>query len=322
MSTAYLYLDQRDLIDLSDNRNPVIRKKLDELLSSKRVRIVLSFMHVIETWKYADRTERRKVALFADSLFPRWIINRDYLFREEIRAALWEYLGKPVIYYWPSQRDDEEFGSDLVEFRNSSKQYRFCPFRKSIIEAISEELCKMNRQRTSEDSDLPRSFTDMLEAFENDPEIPSMLAEIHQAYPEFVTLWRDRVKGLLPGKAKFLRYLASEACATPALTSEILDDFLSWLNIKKCPSLYCYLRIKDEINKDRLSTLYPSEMVDIIHITAFPYCDAFSTDKRIWDYIRRCGIKKIFFEMERTRKMCAFKTLPDAIEWIESYDDS
>ena len=162
----------------------------------------------------------------------------------------------------------------------------------------------------------------MLEMIENNPDIPSMLVEIHQSYPEFTTCWRGRAKGLLPGKIDFLRYLASEAYAIPALTREVLDDFLRWLDIKKCPSLYCYLRIKDEINKDKLSTSFASEMVDIIHITALPYCDAFSTDKRIWDYIRRCGIEKNIFEMKRTRKMCAFKTLSDAIEWIESYDDS
>jgi len=321
MSTTYLYLDQRDLIDLLNGKNPVIQKKLDELLSSKRVRVVLSFMHVIETWKYANRIERRKVAVFADSLSPLWIINRDYLFMEEIITALWEYLGVPVVCYWPYQGDDEVLKSELVECHDGSKQYRFCPFRRSIIET-AQVYREMDKQKTSENSDLPKSFTDMLEAFENDPKIPSMLAEIHQAYPEFTTSWRGRAKGPLPGKIDFLRYLVSEAYATPTLTNEILEDFLKWLDIKKCPSLYCYLRIKDEINKDKLSTPFPSEMVDIIHITALPYCDAFSTDKRIWDYIRRCGIEKNLFEMERTRKMCAFKTLPDAIKWVDSHNDS
>jgi hypothetical protein len=321
MSITYLYLDQRDLIDLSNGKNFAIWKKLDELLSSKKVRIVLSFMHIIETWKYANRTERWKVALFADSLYPVWIINRNFLFREEIRAALWEYLGVSAMPYWPSQRDDEELGSALVKYRDGSKQYRFCPFRRSIMETFQKNR-EMNKQRTSGKSDFPKGFADMLEAIENNPKIPSMLGEIHQAYPEFITSWRDRAKGPLPGKIDFLRYLASEAYATPALTSEILDDFLRWLDTEKCPSLYCYLRVKDEINKDKLSIPYPSEMVDIIHITALPYCDAFSTDKRIWDYIRRCRIEKKFFERGRTRTMCAFKLLTDAIEWIESYVDS
>lgn len=139
MSITYLYLDQRDLIDLSNGKNFAIWKKLDELLSSKKVRIVLSFMHIIETWKYANRTERWKVALFADSLYPVWIINRNFLFREEIRAALWEYLGVSAMPYWPSQRDDEELGSALVKYRDGSKQYRFCPFRRSIMETFQKK---------------------------------------------------------------------------------------------------------------------------------------------------------------------------------------
>jgi hypothetical protein len=239
--------------------------------------------------------------------------------------ALLEYIGMPVIRYWPSREDDELLKSELIESHDGTKQYRFCPFRRSIIET-SQVYRKIDKQELSQNSNLPKSFIDMLEAIENNPKIPSMLLGIHQAYPEFTTYWRSKVKGLLPGKIDFLRYLVSEVVsktyAISTLTNEILEDFLKWLDIKKCPSFYCYLRIKDEINKDKLSKPLPSEMVDLIHITALPYYDAFSTDKRMWDYIRRCGIKKNLFETGYTREMRAFKTLPDAIKWLESHNDS
>jgi len=315
MNKIYLYLDQRDLIDLSNNINPAIREKLEALLSSKRIRIILSFMHVIETWKYADRTGRRRVSHYADSLLPLWILSRDSLFKEEIKSALWKYLETKTTYNWPS-REDENLITGLVKYNDGS--YQFSPFRNSIIETIGEKSYLIKNNKNSEISNLPNNFTEMLEAIENNPKIGTMLVEIHQEYPEFVKFWRERAKKLLPGKSDLLRYLVSTCYEDLIIPNEIIDDFLRKFDMKNFPSLYCYLRIKDEINKDKLSTSYSSEMVDIFHITALPYCDAFSTDKRIWDYIRRCGLKQILFENGSTRKMHAFKLLPDAINFIES----
>jgi hypothetical protein len=79
-----------------------------------------------------------------------------------------------------------------------------------------------------------------------------------------------------------------------------------------------YLRIKDEINKDKAPKPYPSEMVDLMHVSAIPYVDAFSTDKRIWDYVSTCKIHKQIFPEGYTRLARSFKSLADILSFIEA----
>ena len=48
MSIFYLYLDQRDLINLAEGRDDALKIRLYQEISASHIQIVLSLMHVVE----------------------------------------------------------------------------------------------------------------------------------------------------------------------------------------------------------------------------------------------------------------------------------
>jgi hypothetical protein len=280
MDKFYLYIDQRDLINLAEGRDDDAKAKLYEEISSGQVQIVLSLLHVIENWKYADIKAKENLAAYADSLSPIWLLSRSALFREEILRAFHLFCGEEVVTRLDAdcQQVGELYPPSVVRHRI------FTPFRKSALETLSPTSV------VSDQNSYKNSFIQMLTFCEENPRIVKMGTEIHDCYPDWSTHFKTKVAGELPGKFEWLLGTAQSALGTLSLEDVKVEDFVHTLDVRTCPAICVYMRIKDAINKDKAPTPHPSEMVDIVHVSALPYSDAFSTDKRIWDYIRRSKI--------------------------------
>jgi hypothetical protein len=311
----YLYLDQKDLINLSNDPQSNAAIKLRQLILSGSVIVVLAFIHVIETWKHKKYDARWKLARYADSLLPLWIANRSSLFNEEIISALCEYVGIPVIRNWCNHDNTNDFSGFVEEPVGIS--YVFSPIKKSILSAGLDPKTALGIN-TTHTAESIKSFSDMLLCIERNPIIPEMLLKLHESYPELMSSVKNRYNKFNEKKEDNVDHLISRAVAQFSLNEEELRNFKNWLDLRRCPSLYCYLSVKTDITKDRLSISHPSEMVDLIHIISLPYCDVFSTDKRIHDYIRRSKIHNDLFETGSIRKMVAFKSLLATLDWIEN----
>src|SRR5260370_29690329 len=91
------------------------------------------------------------------------------------------------------------------------------------------------------------------------------------------------------------------------------------VEMRRCPALYTYVKVRQAIHKDAASHPDASEMEDVAHLAALPYVDAFSTDKRIADYIRMAGIVPDAFPACRVRSMRVFRLLAPAIDLLEAF---
>jgi hypothetical protein len=303
MDKLYLYLDQRDLINLAEGRDDALKVRLYQEISSGHVQIVLSLMHVIETWKYADTKAKQNLAVYADSLAPIWLLFRSALFYEEILRAFYLFRGEEVVTLIDAdyQQVDDSYPPSVGKHRI------FSPFRKSALETLSPTSV------ASDPESYNNSFAQLLTVFEEDPRIVKIVTKVHDSYPDWSILVKTKIVGEIPGKSKWLLGIVQSALGLLSVEKAKVEDFVHSLDIKTCPAICVYLRIKDAINKDNAPTPYPSEMVDIVHVSTIPYCDAFSTDKRIWDYIRRCKINKQMFPKGYARLATAFKSLAGAM---------
>jgi len=307
MDKFYLYLDQRDLINLAEGRDDDTKGKLYQGISSGHVQIVLSSMHVVETWKYADNKAKQYLAAYADSLSPIWLLSRSTLFREEILRAFHLFLGEEVVtcVAADSQEVDDIYPPSVERHRI------FLPFRKSALETLSPTSVVSDRNLYN------NSFMQMLTFFEENPRIVKMVTDIHDCYPDWSTHFKTKVSGDLPGKTKWLLRTVQSALGTLNIENVKIENFVHMLDIRTCPAICVYLRIKDAINKDKAPIPHPSEMVDIAHASAIPYADAFSTDKRIWDYIRRTKINMHVFPEGYVRLSNTFKSLAGTMGCVD-----
>jgi len=302
----YIYLDQRDLINLAEGRDEALKIRLYQEIAASHIQIVLSLMHVVETWKYADTQAKQNLAAYADSISPIWLLFRSALFREEMLRAFFLFRGEKV-----ATLIEESHTKVCACYPLSVGNHKtFSPFRKSVMETLSPS----STVRLSEAYD--NSFAQMLTLFEKDPRIVKMVAEVHDCYPDWSMDVKLKIIRELPGKSKWLLENARSALRDLDIKDATIEQFVKSLDITTCPSIYVYLRIKDAITKDKAPKPYPSEMVDIVHVSAIPYVDAFSTDKRIWDYVRRCKIYKQIFPEGYTRLARAFKSLADIMSSI------
>lgn len=302
MTKFYLYLDQRDLINLAEGHEDGLKTLIFEEITNGHVQIVLSLMHVVETWKYADNKAKLNLATFADSLSPIWILFRSALFREEILRAFCVFRGEEVA----TSFDVESHQVDRSYPLSVERHRIFSPFRKSVLETLSP---------TSVLGDIElygNSFTKMLKIIEEDHRIVRLISDFHDSYPVWSKHVKTKINIELPGKAKWLLGILQSALGSIKFERSEAEDFVSGLDITTCPAICAYLRVKDVINKDKTPKPHPSEMVDIVHAVAIPYCDAFSTDKRIWDYVRRSKISRQMFPEGYSLFSNAFKSLKSA----------
>lgn len=306
MAKFYLYLDQRDLINLARGRDDTLKARLDQEIASGNVQIVLSLMHAIETWKYADPKAKLNLAAYADSLSPIWLLFRSALFREEMLRAFYLFRGEGVVTLIDATRQHVN-----VSYPSSVGKHRvFTPFRKSVFETLSPNSV------VSDPKSYANSFAQILTFFDEDPLIVTNVKDLHNCYPDWSVDSKTKIAADLPGKAKWLFGIARSALGLLKIEYDEIVSFVRDLDVAICPSICVYLRIKDAINRDKAPTPHPSEMVDIVHVSAIPYCDAFSTDKRIWDYVRRCKITKQLFPDGYARSAFPFKSLAGAMSFI------
>ncbi len=289
-----------------------LRRRLDYLITAGHVRVVLSFMHAIETWKHRDQGHRKEVAQFADTMQPLWLLNRNYLFEEEARAAISECCDATVDIVWLPEDPlgwippGDEHGSD-------QGTYRFCPFRASPLEIFSQARGSTPKDR----SYGALGMASLVETFDDAPDIPSALLQIHQAYAESQPSARSETP-LLKGGEDFAKYVFDRAWRDLSPNGrEAVQQLAASIDLRGCPALYTYLHIRPAIHKDAAARPAPSEMPDIVHVVAFPYVDAFSTDKRIVDYLRRSKVTSQDFRQDRIREMKPFRLLTLAVDWLE-----
>jgi|GEM_PF-5508659 len=309
MTKFHLYLDQRDLINLAEGRDDGLKTLLFKEISNGHVQIVLSLMHVVETWKYVDNKAKLNLAAYADSLSPIQLLFRSALFREEMLRAFYVFRGEEVETLFVAEHHQVDRSYPL----SVEKHRIFSPFRKSVMEILSPTSV------VNQIESCRNSFTQMLTFIEEDHRIVRLVSDVHDSYPDWSIHVKTKINGELPGKTKWLLGIVRSALGNINLERDEAEDFVHGLEITTCPAICVYLRIKDAINKDKTPTPHPSEMVDIAHAVAIPYCDAFSTDKRIWDYVRRCKISSQMFPEGYALFSTAFKSLASATISIEEW---
>jgi hypothetical protein len=306
----YLYLDQRDLIDCVGNRAIPVRRRLETLVQSGRVQVILSFAHVLENWKYRGSVGRSSLADYADSLKPWWILNRDYLFQEEARAAGYVRLGLPIRVSW-TPSDEGQRMSGVGEANGC-----FCPFRRSLHEVFPQ--ARYDTAHPSTGASL--NFAGMVNAMDKIPEIPSGLLKLDEAYASSQPDSRSKRVPLASHK-QFVSYVFYEAFADVSDQAAQLFSRLGATldDLRCCPAVDTYLRVRRAIHADAKARPDASEMEDVVHLVALPYVDAFSTDKRIADYIRRAKLFPSPYAPERVRGMSVFRHLTSALDWLEAH---
>jgi hypothetical protein len=260
---------------------------------------VLSFAHCIETWKYKDLGGRQAVAQYADSLAPWWCLTRQQLFLEEARRIIAAYLGNPVLQCWTPPDSDS-----LSELDSSERP--FSPFRRSVAETF---------HRTSSLVSSVPTFTDMLGVLDEESQISTTLVMLHDTHPE-VQARRDSI--ISTEATQMIGYIFSKEASTLGISGNQLAELLNNLKTSQVPALDVYVRLREMIHKDIRTKPSPSEFVDIVHAVALPYVDVFSTDKRIWDYIRRVKVSPEKYPVGSVRQMRSFRLLGDALDWLES----
>ena len=296
----YLYLDQRDLIDLATSRDLVMEKRLGALIQHGRAQVVLSFAHCIETWKYKDLGGRRAVAQYADSLRPWWCLTRQQLFLEEARLVIKAYLGQRVVHRW-----DLPISRGVTKSDCSERPFR--PFRISVAETFHRTSSAIESSTSS--------FTDMLDILDEESHISTAVVMIHDTHPD---VQARRTSMPSANASQMVTYIFGEEARKLGISAEQLTQFLSNFENHQTPALDVYVRLREMIHKDTSTKPSPSEFVDIVHAVVLPYVDAFSTDKRIWDYIRRARLSAAAYPPGCVRRMRAFRLLADAIDWLES----
>jgi len=315
----YLYLDHRDLIDLTATRNQKVLDHLRQLSESEKVLVVLSLEHLFETWRGNDVGSRRKLANVADSLKPIWVLSRGYLHAEEARAALWQYLGVPTERYWPESRA-QLTGGGLVTLSDGTKRYRISVFRHSIADTFKRNG---DRMRTGRDELGAADFARMLELLEQLPDVPNALKALsEEAYPDATVRFRQEYSKDLPGMDLYVSWVLDRACEGIALDPLVRVDFLKTLDLHTCPSMYSMIHVKNQINREKIAKVDASEMADVVHVSALPYVDLFSADKRICDFIRRAKLGHGVFHRHHVRQMETCRTLAIAVKRIDETDES
>ena len=86
------YLDQTALIGLGRKaRVPEFRKKLDDVLNSGGLRVVLSLWHLVETVHTTKLENAIELAQFIESLRPAWLFERHDVLRMEVAEDFCKY---------------------------------------------------------------------------------------------------------------------------------------------------------------------------------------------------------------------------------------
>ena len=297
-----LYLDQRDLIDLAEG-DPEDASDVLRLVEDRRVQVVLSFNHILETWKYGNASGRDRVARLADSLRPSWILFRPELFQAEIAASFLKFVGHQVATEWLPSSVSGYFKTEAA----NPRQHIFVPFRPSSFESHFPRADSLTAPK--------QSFRAYLTVLEEEHATASALVQLHETYSAQSPEWKTTLSA--PGdQAALIQSYFDLAWTGVPIPAAVRSQFLESADRRACPALSVYFEIRQAILKDRTAHSAPSEMVDVAHVVALPYCDAFSTDKRIWDYLRRCRISREMFSESQVGKMTPFKKLGHALTWI------
>lgn len=86
------YLDQTALIGLGRKaRVPEFRKKLDDVLNSGGLRLVLSLWHLVETVHTTKLENAIELARFIESLRPAWLFERHDILLMEVAEDFYQY---------------------------------------------------------------------------------------------------------------------------------------------------------------------------------------------------------------------------------------
>ena len=259
----HFYLDQRDLIDFA--RSPATDLiRVRHLVDTGRVQTVLSFAHALETWKYQEMSSRVEVSHIADELRPVWLLNRDYLFLEEARNAILEAQGITIEICWHPEEAPALARASTIRLEGKGN-HRFCPFRSSPLEAFLQSA--NDKQAT-----MPAGFgmSRLIEAFDQMPEIPSALLDLHQSYADQQPYTRALGEPL-EGTEPFIRFIFECAMCSLFGASDVrLSGATLSTLVRRCPSLFTYVRLRESIHRDRSTNPDASEMVDLMHVTALP----------------------------------------------------
>ncbi len=88
------YLDQNALLALGRKaRRSDFRNKLDDVLQSGAVRLVVSSWHLIETAHTANLANAEELAEFIDSLQPGWLLERHDIQKLDVEDDFCKFLG-------------------------------------------------------------------------------------------------------------------------------------------------------------------------------------------------------------------------------------
>src|SRR5260370_5685286 len=88
-----IYLDQNALIELGVKaRRADFRRKLDKVIGSGAMTVVVSSWHLIETANTSNLANAEELAEFIDSLKPAWLLERRNIQKLDVQEDFWRFL--------------------------------------------------------------------------------------------------------------------------------------------------------------------------------------------------------------------------------------
>jgi hypothetical protein len=260
-----LYLDSHDLIDVIAHERPVGPEDLRNELQARKTELVYSWASILETVNVGDLRESRSRLDTLDAL-PRCFI-----------------LGLPVLIR-------EEFATALNAFRGQAPLNAVCPWERTLHRAIRDrgpvEMLDLLLNYTLADFVMPLLYFN-----------PAVCANRQQNYLVFMAdVARDRARDLRVRRSyPWFRGGVGQIlirCGINLRQGE-LNPFAQWLwnNGSACSGWRSFHESYLEFSGNVGDRGERGDISDFSHMTAIPYVDAITLDRRMADYCRRAARK-------------------------------
>jgi hypothetical protein len=256
--TTTLYLDQKDVSDLAKGTAQAEdSKRLLRLLPGGSATVVLSSAHVLETALCGNESLRRQMEEFVDArLRPRvWLRDFQEIWRAELSRC------------WV--QDQEMSAGEVDAFEDN-------PFLVPAGNSGSEFAVVV------EDVVRSRSIQDVRNWKLGWPGLREMGRDVHrgQSMPDDV-----RRREMLP-------FVPNVSPAGEDLSQATRADFIAKLDFARCPSIELQYQVSCIVNANHTASVQSSEPFDYMHVTAIPYCDCVTLDRRMCDIVKQTKLGK------------------------------
>ena len=262
-----LYLDQHDLSNIINERVPAdVIRDLNQLIADGRLTLVISRTHAFETARAQDEAFRMRIADFADGIPNKlWLLFTSEITKAEVAYCLNVGLG----------------------YANVSRPW---PFTRSIL-----EYCSRVPNCDTSGWDESREFRGLVGFFLRDrsPELHRPVDE----WPAFLAFVRTLGPYTTPTEDDQRKALAQHMPDRTPAGLFIAKGAFEWsVDLGKCPASTLVAEMMDVVKRTPGAKAKPSDMPDLNHIMAIPYCDMTTLDGQMHGLVLQTSSGKLYHD--------------------------